>query len=126
MVRQHILESWREANIILIPKESTDLKDPKNYRPISLIIIDYKIFAAILAERLKKFLQLYIAEEQDGFLPGRHITDNVRNLLNMLEYYDKKIDKSVAFFFADVEKAFDNVNWKFMELLIGKQFRKSI
>lgn len=48
-------------------------------------------------------------------MPERHITDNIRNLLNMTEYYDKRIDKGVAFFFADAEKAFDNINWNFMK-----------
>lgn len=84
-----------------------------------------------MAERLKTFLQTYIAEEQAGFLPGRHITDNIRNLINMIEYYDKRIDKGVAFSFADAEKAFDYVNWDFMKLLIkkldlGEQFGNAI
>lgn len=64
-----------EANITLIPKEEADHKDPKNYRPISLLNLDYKIFAAILDERLKEILQKFIAEEQAGFLPNRHIND---------------------------------------------------
>lgn len=118
--RQQVPRSWREANITLIPKEATDIKPPKNYRLISLLNLDYKIFAVILAESLNFFLQIYIAEEQVGFLPGRHITDNIRNLLNMIEYYDKRIDKRVAFFFTNVEKAFDNLNWDFMKLLLKK------
>lgn len=38
----------------------------------------------------------------------------------MIEYYDKKTDKRVAFFFVEAEKAFDNVNWEFMKALIKK------
>lgn len=117
---KEIPTTWREANITLIPKEESDNNDPKNYRPISLLNLDYKIFAAIIAERLKRILQTLIAEEQAGFLPNRHINDNIRTYLDMIEYYDKKINKRVAFFFADAEKAFDNVNWDFMKTIIKK------
>lgn len=55
MERQNLPDTWREANITLILKEATDTKDPKNFRPISLLNTDYKLFASILAERMKKF-----------------------------------------------------------------------
>lgn len=50
MERQQLPDTWREGNITLILKESTDLKDQKNCRPIFLSNVDYKIFAAILAK----------------------------------------------------------------------------
>uniref|UniRef100_A0A670JV61 Receptor protein-tyrosine kinase n=1 Tax=Podarcis muralis TaxID=64176 RepID=A0A670JV61_PODMU len=40
----------------------------KNYRPISLLNVDYKIFADILAKRLKKVLIGEIHKDQAGFL----------------------------------------------------------
>lgn len=52
---KEVPDTWKEANISLLPKEGGDLKEPKNYRPISLLNTDYKIFAKILAERLKEF-----------------------------------------------------------------------
>lgn len=116
--------TWQEATITLLPKENSDLKSPKNYRLISLLNTDYKLFAKILAERLKEFLKGFIQEDQAGFLPGRQIKDNLRILLNCIEYYDKKPDKKpdkkVALFFVDAEKVFDNVHWDFMKLLIKK------
>nr|GEZ82414.1 hypothetical protein [Tanacetum cinerariifolium] len=69
-------DSWKEANITLIPKEGQDLSSIKNYRPISLLNNDYKIFTSILAERMKKMLQNFIHEDQCGFLPKRHLRDN--------------------------------------------------
>lgn len=123
--------TWQEATITLLPKENADLKSPKNYRPISLLNTDYKLFAKILAERLKGFLQKFIKEDQAGVLPGRQIRDNLRILLNSIEFYDKKPDRKVALFFLDAEEAIDNVNWGFMNLLIhklqlGENFERAI
>uniref|UniRef100_A0A2D4HGE7 Uncharacterized protein n=1 Tax=Micrurus lemniscatus lemniscatus TaxID=129467 RepID=A0A2D4HGE7_MICLE len=47
--------SWMEAYITLIPKEDSDLQWIKNYRLISLLNVGYKIFASIIAEKLKIF-----------------------------------------------------------------------
>uniref|UniRef100_A0A670Z2R6 Reverse transcriptase domain-containing protein n=1 Tax=Pseudonaja textilis TaxID=8673 RepID=A0A670Z2R6_PSETE len=52
MSKKIIPKTWSEAYITLIPKEEADLLQIKNYRPISLLNADYKIFASILAERL--------------------------------------------------------------------------
>lgn len=67
----------------------------------------------MLASRLKRFLTNYINKEQAGFLPKHQIKDNLRFLMNAIEYYDKNPDKKVRVFFVDTEKAFDNVNWIF-------------
>lgn len=61
----------------------------KNFRLISLLNLDYKIFAKILSERLKKVLAEVIDKDQAGFLPNRHIKDNVREVLNIIELGDK-------------------------------------
>uniref|UniRef100_A0A803U0T4 Reverse transcriptase domain-containing protein n=1 Tax=Anolis carolinensis TaxID=28377 RepID=A0A803U0T4_ANOCA len=55
LTNKQIPESWKEANIILIHKEHSDPTEIRNYRPISLLNIDYKIFTSILANRFKFF-----------------------------------------------------------------------
>uniref|UniRef100_A0A803THD1 Reverse transcriptase domain-containing protein n=1 Tax=Anolis carolinensis TaxID=28377 RepID=A0A803THD1_ANOCA len=104
-------QTWNNANIVVIPKGKADSTQVKNYRPISLLNSDYKIFASILADRLKEVLKDIIGEEQSGFLPGRQMKENIRNILNAIEYYDKNNQKEIALLFLDAEKAFDNVNW---------------
>lgn len=56
-------ETWKEANIMLIPKEG----QARNYRQILLLNNDYKLFTMILAERLKIIFQDFIHENQCGF-----------------------------------------------------------
>lgn len=61
-------ETWKEANITLIPKERQDLA--RHYKPTSLV--NYcNMFTTILAERLKLILQECIHEDQCVFLPNR-------------------------------------------------------
>lgn len=114
-VKNTIPLTWREAIITIIPKQELDPKDIKNYRPISLINSNYKIFANILATRLKKVLNHLIHQDQTGFLPKRHMRSNVRIILNVSEYYEEHPEKQAAILFIDAEKAFDNVCWEFME-----------
>lgn len=80
-----IPQTWTEAIITIIHKEDTDPLIIQNYRPISLLNTDYKIFAIIIAERLKNILNNYIHPDQNGFLPGCNIRNNMRVILNTLE-----------------------------------------
>lgn len=44
-----------------------------NWRPISLLNVDYKIASACLANRMKHILDKHISETQTGFLQGQSI-----------------------------------------------------
>uniref|UniRef100_A0A670ICH5 Reverse transcriptase domain-containing protein n=1 Tax=Podarcis muralis TaxID=64176 RepID=A0A670ICH5_PODMU len=112
-------ETWKEAFITLIPKVETEKTQLKNYRPISLLNVDYKIFADILANRFKKVLNEVIHKDQAGFLPGRHLFDNTRNIIDILELLQTNINTKAVLIFIDAEKAFDNISWKFMKKNLG-------
>ncbi|KAF7244640.1 hypothetical protein EYD10_09237 [Varanus komodoensis] len=126
-----IPNTWKEANITLIPKEDTDLTQIQNYRPISLLNVDYRIFASVMAERLKKYLTDFIHPDQNGFLPKRQMRNNMRIILDILEYYEVHSEKSMVLLFMDAQKAFDNVNWQFMkqqlvQMEFGEKFINAI
>uniref|UniRef100_A0A670ITK0 Reverse transcriptase domain-containing protein n=1 Tax=Podarcis muralis TaxID=64176 RepID=A0A670ITK0_PODMU len=113
-------ESWKEAFITLIHKPDTDKLNMKNYRPISLLNNDYKIYTDIMANRLKKCLINLIHKDQVGFLPNRFLKDNVRHVVNIIEHLEVNNNIPASLIFIDAEKAFDNVSWRFLVKSIEK------
>ncbi|KAM4017398.1 hemoglobin subunit alpha-like [Anomaloglossus baeobatrachus] len=53
-----------EATISVLPKPKGDLDSVNNYRPISLINLDVKIYAKLIAERLKTILPGIVNNDQ--------------------------------------------------------------
>ena len=105
--------SQRRGIISLIPKEDNDLSELTSWRPITLLNVDYKILAKTIAKRIEPFLPKLIHSDQTGFIKDRYIGQNIRLLSDLMEYTDaKKI--SGIFLFVDFEKAFDSIEWSFI------------
>ena len=81
-----------------------------NWRPISILNIDYKILAKALSTRLRKFLAHIVADDKTY---GRAILYNVF-ILRDLVVICKQNSIPAAIISIDQLKAFDRVNWAFM------------
>ncbi len=66
-------QSQRNGIITLLPKKGKGILCIDNYRHISLLTVDYKIFAKTLANRITNCLSYPINSDQSGFLKGRNI-----------------------------------------------------
>ena len=85
----------------------------KNWRPISLLNVSYKIASSCIANRIKTVLDFLIHENQKGSLKGRFIGENTRMIYDVLQYtHDKNIPGLLLLI--DFEKAFDSISWKFL------------
>ena len=104
----------RRGLIKLIPKKETDLKNLKNWRPLSLLNCDYKIAAKSIANRIQATLPKLINNDQTGFIKGRFIGKNISLIDSIIKYTANKNIPGLILLL-DFEKAFDTLEWPFIE-----------
>ena len=105
-------------------------RDLRNWRPISLLCVDYKIGTKALVARLQKVLSSVLHEDQTCGVPGRSILSNLNLVRDLIEYCNSK-NLPLAIINPDQEKAFDRVNWNFLDRVLqrmnlGPEFRQWI
>ena len=103
----------KQVVITCIPKPNKSRFKLKNWRPISLLNVIYKLASAVISNRLKKVLDNLINENQKGFIAGRFLGENVRLIYDIL-FEAKKQNVPGLLLSIDFEKAFDTVSWGFI------------
>ena len=105
--------SLRQCIITCLPKAKKDRSLIKNWRPISLLSVIYKLASGTIAERLKKTLNYVISDRQTGFIKGRYISESTRLIYDLLHAAEKK-NMPGMLMLIDFEKAFDSLSWSFL------------
>ena len=93
-----------------------DRKDPRNYRPITLLNTDYKIFTRILAQTMKTVVHQFVSEQQQkGFVPDTFIAE-CSMVMRMVEAYvnEEGTDRKGIMLFLDMEKALTEYRTNFL------------
>ena len=98
----------QEGMIFLIPKVQCVIIDARQWRPITFLNTIYKIFANILAKRVKSYLHDLIHVGETGFMENRCITDNVLTFWEVITLA-KKSSQYIACLMLDFKKAHDRV-----------------
>jgi len=110
--------SMRHGMITLIHKKN-DKRLLKNWRPISLLNVDYKILARIMSNRIKTVLPKIISREQSACIMGRDISDticSIRDIIHLVE--NEKMEGYLVKI--DQQKAFDRVDHMFLLKCLDK------
>ncbi len=112
-INGELTESMKQGVITLLPKPNKDILHLDSWRPITLLNSDYKLLASLYANRLKPCSEEIVSTTQSGFMKGRNISNNIRLVLNFLDYSDL-VNEEALILFLDFYKAFDTVEHNFM------------
>lgn len=99
--------SLRRGVISCIPKPNKSRFYLKNWRPITLLSVIYKITSTCIANRMKCVLDELIHENQKGFIKGRFIGENIRQTYDLL-FETQKQNIPGLLVLIDFEKAFES------------------
>ena len=129
LARGELPESMKAGVTRLVHKKD-DKRLLKNWRPISLLNVDYKICSKAVSFRLSRVLGSIVDPDQTCSVPGRSIHSNLVLLRDTLAFIDRTGETGILLSL-DQEKAFDRVDRIFLLNLLehfgfGPWFRACI
>lgn len=100
-------KEWLQSKLVLLKKKGSG-KDIKNYRPLSLLQVSYKIFTKIIINRMDSIFNIQLNQNQAGFRSGFSTLDHI-HVVNELVERANTYNFKLCLVFIDFEKAFDKV-----------------
>jgi hypothetical protein len=113
-------EGWNDTIMVVLILKVPNLDRLKDLRPISLCNVVYKIASKVLSNCLKLIIPDIISLNQSAFVPGRMITDNVLLAYELTHFMQTKKGSGDSFAAVklDMSKAYDRVEWCFLEKMM--------
>ena len=106
--------SQRRGVITLLPEEDANLLFLSNWRPITLLNVDYKIASKVIAKRIEHVLPSLIHPDQTGFMKGRYIRQNITLINDTIQQTELQKIPGILLLL-DFQKAFDTLEWPFIQ-----------
>jgi hypothetical protein len=105
--------------ITLVPKVK-EANTVRQYKPIFLLNVDFKIFSKLLTDRITPLANGLISDSQSAFIKGRNILEGVVVLHEVLDEFRRSGQQGVLFKI-DFEKAYDKVRWNFVSKVLWEK-----
>uniref|UniRef100_A0A3P9PCI2 Reverse transcriptase domain-containing protein n=1 Tax=Poecilia reticulata TaxID=8081 RepID=A0A3P9PCI2_POERE len=109
--------TFAQGVITILYKNKGDRNNLENYRPISLLDTDYKIYSKTLANRLKSVIGTLISSSQAYGIPQRNISDTVLSINHIIQ---SMVSSQGIFLNIDFSKAFNRVEHNFLWEVLNK------
>ena len=107
------------ARVVPIFKKG-DTSDIGNYRPISLLNATYKIFTAILVERISEKLDKHLQKTQFGFRKNKSTANAIFLIRRLIDNAERSNKQELHMLLLDWEKAFDKLTHKSLFVAMEK------
>ena len=101
--RSKLPKTWRRATVVVLPKPNKPAQNPKSYRPISLLCVQFKILERLIHSRIDPVVDPQLPREQAGFRRGRSTVVQVTLLTQDSFQYNEK----AGVVFLDLTAAYD-------------------
>ena len=102
-------DCWNTAAVMPIHKKE-DRRIVGNYRPVSLLSIESKIFEKCIYIVLYKHFIFYLTNYEHGFVKHRSVLSNMLSFLKKIhEALDSDPKSKIVSFYTDFSKTFDKV-----------------
>ncbi len=107
------LSTSQRRGLIIVLYKKNDRLETKNWRPISLLNVDYKVATRAISGCLLAVIGSVVGPDQTCGVPGRTISENLFHIRDLIEYAERE-NIPLALLSLDQEKAFDRVDWGFL------------
>ena len=91
----------------------------ENYRPITLLNTDYKIYTKTIAKKLADVAPSIVHEDQAGFIPKRSLYDHTKTTQLVIEYCEIA-EQNGCIVALDQEKAYDKIDHEYLWIILEK------
>ena len=118
------VEEWRDGIVVPVVKKGVG-KKVEDYRGITLTQTAYKVYAAVLAERLRQEVEekRLLPPSQAGFRRGMGCMDNIYVLNHLINRQVTRKERKMVVFFIDLKAAFDSVD---REVLVREMRKRGV
>ncbi|KAK6762199.1 hypothetical protein RB195_023056 [Necator americanus] len=82
--KERISDQWKTSRTVLVHKKG-EQEDLRNYRPICLLSVLYKVFTKIILTRISRTLNEAQPQEQAGFRQGFSCLDHIQTVSRVIE-----------------------------------------